>query len=96
MKIQDLPGLQGDFKASLGNLSRLHLKVQSVPRAREELSGAILAGHVQGSGFNPSTTKERRKETGDTGTGVEATRCTGSHCNLGTWEAKRTLSAKAA
>lgn len=32
---------------------------------------------MQGSGFNPSTTKERRKETGDTGTGVEATRCTG-------------------
>lgn len=35
LKIQDLLGLQSDFKVSLGNLTRLYLKIKSIKRARK-------------------------------------------------------------
>lgn len=35
LKIQNLPGLQGDSRADLGNLGRLHLKTQSVTKGWE-------------------------------------------------------------
>lgn len=52
--IQGLPGLQCDFKASLGNLARLGLKIKSIKRSWKELRGTVLAWRVCGPGLNPS------------------------------------------